>query len=53
MNGNILAIHNNTIGSISNLQTFLSNNNLIIYYPFATPTETQITDSTLISQLDA
>ena len=33
-------------------RTYLSNNNLIFYYPIATPTITEITDTTLIEQLD-
>ena len=39
--------------TIALMNTWLSNNNVIVYYPLATPTETQITDATLISQLDA
>lgn len=34
-------------------KTWIANNNLTIYYPLDTPTETQITDATLISQLNA
>lgn len=34
-------------------QTWLSQNNVIVYYPYATPTTTEITDSTLVSQLNA
>lgn len=33
--------------------TWLASNNITVYYVLATPTDTQITDSTLISQLDA
>lgn len=51
-NGNKLAIHNDTIGSLDNFKTSLSSNNLIIYYPLATPTITEITDTTLIKQLN-
>ena len=32
--------------------TWLSNNNVIVYYPLATPTFTEITDTTLITQLE-
>ncbi len=34
-------------------KTWIADNNLTIYYPLDTPTETQITDATLISQLNA
>ena len=33
-------------------RTYLSNNNLIFYYPIVNPTITEITDTTLIEQLD-
>lgn len=33
--------------------TWLQNNNVVLYYALATPTNTQITDTTLISQLEA
>lgn len=39
--------------SIANWKTWLASNNLIIYGVLATPTDTKITDSTLITQLDA
>ena len=35
------------------LNNFLSSNNMIVYYVLATPTITEITDSTLLSQLEA
>lgn len=35
------------------LKTWLTNNVLTVYYPLATPTDTQITNSALIGQLDA
>lgn len=34
------------------VQTWLSTNNVIAYYPLATPTDTQITNATLISELE-
>lgn len=34
-------------------KTWLTSHNLIVYYALATPTDTQITDTTLIEQLDA
>lgn len=39
--------------SPSNFTTWLSSHNLTVYYALATPTDTQITDSTLIGQLNA
>ena len=52
MNGNILAIHNDTIGSLADFKTFLSNNNVITYYPLATPIDEEITYAPLLRQLD-
>lgn len=34
-------------------QSWLSQNGVVLYYPLATPTDTQITDATLISQLNS
>lgn len=39
--------------TLSGWKTWLSSNNLIIYGTLATPTDTQITDNTLIGQLNA
>ena len=39
--------------TIENFKTNLANNNLIVYYVLATPTITEITDTTLIGQLDS
>ena len=41
------------LSSVSAFKTFVDNNDVIIYYILATPIITQITDETLISQLDA
>ena len=38
--------------SVANWKTWLSSNNLIIYASLVTPTDTQITDATLIGQLN-
>ena len=46
-------MRNTACTSASNYQTWLSNNNLILYYQLETPTDTKITDATLISELDA
>ena len=39
--------------SLADLRTWLSNHNITIYFVLNTPTYTEITDSTLISQLNA
>ena len=42
----------NIASTFNEAQTFLTNNNLTIYYVLNTPTTTQITDQTLIGQLE-
>lgn len=37
---------------VSKIKTFASSNNMVIYYILTTPTDTQITDTTLITQLN-
>lgn len=39
--------------SVASFRTWLSSNELNVYYPLATPTDTKITDNTLIGQLNA
>jgi hypothetical protein len=39
--------------TVSNWNAWLASNTTIIYYPLATPTDTKITDSTLINSLNA
>lgn len=39
--------------TVAQFKTWLNTHNTIIYYPLATPTITEITDSTLLSQLNA
>ena len=34
-------------------KTWLDSHNTILYYPLATPTDTKITDATLVGQLNA
>ena len=46
-------LRNTACSSASNYQTWLSNNNLILYYQLETPTDTKITDATLVGQLNA
>lgn len=41
------------VDSVENWKTWLSSHNTIFYYPLATPTDTKITDATLISELEA
>ena len=43
----------NTSSSASNFKTWLKNNNVVLYYALATPTDTQITNENLLAQLDA
>ena len=40
------------IDTVVNFTTWLSNNNTTVYYVLATPTNTEITDSTLLGQLN-
>lgn len=44
---------NSSETSVENWKTWLTSHNISIYYPLATPTETQITDENLIAQLEA
>lgn len=53
LSGTTLALHNDDIGSVANLTTFLASNNMEVYYPLATPIEEEITEPTLINQLNA
>ena len=46
-------LRNTAFSSASDYQTWLSNNNANMYYQLATPTDTKITDATLISELEA
>ena len=50
--GSMLSVRNDTIGSLDNFKNSLSTNNLIIYFPLATPTTTEITYQPLIDQLN-
>lgn len=44
---------NSSVRTLSDFTTWLGSHNTKLYYALATPTDTQITDATLISQLDA
>lgn len=48
-----IAIRNKDISTVADFKTWLETNTPVVYYPLATPTETKITNSTLISQLNA
>lgn len=47
-----LLIRNTNYTSASDYRTWLASNNATIYYPLDTPTDTKITDETLLSQLE-
>ena len=49
----LIYIRNTPFTSISDFKTWLSTHNTIVYYILATPTSIEITDTTLISQLEA
>lgn len=44
---------NSSVTTLAQFTSWLSNNNVTVYYASATPTDTKITDSTLIGQLNA
>ena len=46
-------IKNTSFTDVTNFKNWLSSHNTTVYYVLATPTDTQITDTTLISQLEA
>ena len=50
--GNI-RIRYGTEDTVANFKTWLASNNVTLYYVLATATDTEITDTTLISQLEA
>lgn len=57
-NGNRIYIwhpdyNKDTTESSTGFKTWLTNNNVVFYYPLVTPTDTKITDSSLVEQLDA
>jgi hypothetical protein len=51
--GSELVLVNTSITSINDFKTWLSTHNTIVYYVLATPTITEITDTTLTNQLEA
>lgn len=46
-------ISTSIVSNVTDFKTWLSNNNTTVYYVLATPTTTEITDATLILQLEA
>ena len=50
--GIAIKISKSLVSSVNTLKTWLSNNNLIVYYILATATDTEITDNTLLEQLN-
>lgn len=48
-----LRIRNKDISSAADFKTWLTTHTTNVYYPLATPTDTKITDNTLIGQLEA
>ncbi len=52
-NGGELIFANKNITSVNDFKNWLSSNNVTVYYILATPTDTEITDTTLLSQLEA
>lgn len=48
-----LFTNNSSMSSVDNLKTWLSNNNVSVYYSLTTPIEEAIEDADLIAQLDA
>ena len=51
--GTGILIRNKNVTSLADFTTYLSNNPVYGYFALATPTDTKITDATLISGLDA
>ena len=52
--GNIvLCLNPSSFTTVADLTTWLSTHNVTVYYALATPTNTKITDTTLIAQLNA
>jgi hypothetical protein len=49
---NLIRIMSSTISTKEAFQTWLQSHNTSVYYVLATPTDTEITDETLIGQLD-
>lgn len=51
-NARALVYPQSTITTVEEFKTWLSSHNTTVYYPIATPTDTKITDATLVAQLN-
>lgn len=51
--GNRFRVMSSTISTLEDFKQYLSTHNLTVYYVLATPIEEEITDTTLLSQLNA
>jgi hypothetical protein len=49
----VIYLHNSAITSADGLKTWFGNNNVSVYFALATPTDTEITNTALIDQLNA
>lgn len=49
----LLDVSQSEFPTVTSFQTWIENHNVTLYYVIAAPTDTQITDATLIGQLDA
>lgn len=49
----VVVSNNSNFANVNSFKTWLSNNSVTLYYPLATPTDTKITDATLVGQLEA
>lgn len=50
--GGVLRVRYGAEDTVENYKNFLVSHNLAVYYPLATPTDTEITDATLLTQLE-
>lgn len=48
-----IGLNDDTITTAQQIKAWIGNNNFNVYYPLKEPTDTEITDTTLISQLEA
>ena len=55
VNNNLLSVYIQikNLSTIANFKTWLSENNVVVWYPLTNPVTTQITNTTLIDQLEA
>lgn len=55
LNNNLLSVYIQikNLSTIANFKTWLAENNVVVWYVLANPVTTQITNTTLINQLEA